>query len=57
VRRDSIGEVAVTRNLFAVILEQKKQFQDLRQAIGNMTREHRGKLLEVLTDEQKAKLE
>ncbi len=35
---------------------QEKQIQNVRQAIGKLTREFRGKLFEILTDEQKAKL-
>jgi len=37
--------------------EQKKQIQNLRQAMANVTRESREKLLEMLTDDQRAKLE
>ena len=37
--------------------KQKQQLQDLRQASGKLTQECRGKQLDVLTDEQKAKLE
>jgi Spy/CpxP family protein refolding chaperone len=37
--------------------EQKKQLEDLRKAMGQLTRESRGKLLEILTNEQRAKLE
>ena len=37
--------------------EQKKQLADLRQAIAKLTREYRGRLRELLTDEQNAKVE
>lgn len=37
--------------------EQKKQIQNLRQEMANVTRECREKLLEMLTDDQRAKLE
>ena len=37
--------------------EQKKQMQDLRQATAKLTRESRERLLEMLTEDQKAKLE
>jgi hypothetical protein len=36
--------------------EQKQRLQNLRQAMVKVTREYRGKLLEMLTDEQRAKL-
>ena len=37
--------------------EQKKQIQNLRQEMANVTRECREELLEMLTDDQRAKLE